>query len=115
MSCLIKNIPNEGFLLQGTGNRGHGYPLTLDCGLIAQPIIENCYLALEIDPIGTPILLESAGPGPYQGLPDVIYMMSAPCVSAYPAQECYIALQENGYTQIIVQETEDYFIAPCIE
>jgi hypothetical protein len=116
MSCLIKNIPSQAFLIQGTGNRGHGFPIVLECGLIPQPISEDCYLALEIDPVGSPILMEDVGPGPYPTLPDVVYMLAAPCVSAYaiPEQICYIALQENGFTQINIQETEDYFLAPCI-
>ena len=113
MSCLIKNIPSEAFLITGTGNRGHGYPTFLDCGDVAQPVIEDCYLALEIDPVGSPILLEAAGPGPYLTEPDIAFTMSAPCVSAYEV-ECYIALQENGYTPLEVQDTTDTFYAPCI-
>lgn len=114
MSCSIKNIPPSDFIIQGTGNRGHGYPLTSECGIITQPILELCYLALETDPVNSPILLEGAGPQPYQSLPALNYWIAAPCVSAF-AVECYIALQENGFTSIDVQETDDYFVVSCIQ
>jgi hypothetical protein len=47
MKCLLKNIPPHAFGVPG--NRGRGFPLTDNGGVIAQPEDASCYLVKEED------------------------------------------------------------------
>lgn len=111
MFCLIKSIPNDILTANRYGNKGLGFPLTVDCGSMPAEILQECYLALELgdDPFfGSPLFQEQSnliGAG----------LFAAPCLSALSDFSCYLAVEEDGFTPFDTEEpTDDFFIVPCV-
>lgn len=110
MNCLIKTIPPSILAADKYGNKGLGFPLTVPCGVMPALIAQECYLALEAGNdggFGSPLEQEVGN------LMD-IGQFAAPCTDIGDFF-CYLALEEDGFTEIIVEEPSgDYFAVPCI-
>lgn len=110
MNCLIKTIPPSILAADKYGNKGLGFPLTVPCGVMPALIAQECYLALEADNdggFGSPLMQEFVG---LKG----IGQFAAPCTGIGDFF-CYLAMEEDGFTEIVVEEpTLDYFAVPCI-
>jgi hypothetical protein len=109
MACLIKTIPADILAADKYGNKGLGFPLTVPCGTMVAEAAQECYLALETDNdggFGSPLMQEFVG---LMG----IGQFAAPCIGTDFL--CYLAKEEDGFTEIIVEEPSgDYFAVPCI-
>lgn len=121
MSCILKNIPPEDFVIIGNGNRGSRFPVVTECDVPIQDPEDWCFLALEEgtwpeDPLSICPYLNENQISPYNVFDDVdiVNTFAAPCIIEEEKEEvCYLALQENGYTAIVTQELGDFFVLNC--
>ena len=97
MACLIKNIPKNSIV--SFGNTGALFPVTARECYFEAPTFE-CILALEESSYVNLLTEQRKRMG-----------ISCPV----RIDDCYFAMQEDGFTSFTPQESEnDYLKAPCI-
>ena len=95
MSCFIKNVPKNTQV--ASGNRGIGFPTQAKECYFENPAYD-CFLALQES---SNLSLLTVGR----------QQVAINCPTRI--QDCYFAMQEDGFTSIAPQEKETDYLTPC--